>query len=428
MGVLIENMQSAGPNVETTKGLRHYFRRIGVSVLFSGAAVGVSHVVQATRAGADFSMALLPTILLCLALKYPAFLFGPLYTTVTGESVVRGYSRIGKWTLPLVAVSFLCVMFTVVSAVALLSAGIALATTGLAINITVLAIALIVLSTVLSLYFSFQRFQESMKLVFFILVSLSVFSLAMALPEWRTVNFQIQWSALGKAEIFFIAALIGWMPAGLDLPMMHSQWLLAKGRPSPDAVEDFNFGYFSTTVLAVLFLVIGAVFFYGTGTPMSASAGGFSRQLLDAYTSALGNSGRWVIGITLFLAIFSTLAVVVDGFPRVLSEVVSLVWRGNAEAADHSLRYRHLSSWAQFVGASVILLAFAGSLTALVDFATIISFLICPIFATLNHRLTSLPEFREKRPISTLLKSWSLVGILFFTLFTLYYFYLNTPI
>ncbi|MCB0417321.1 MAG: divalent metal cation transporter [Bdellovibrionales bacterium] len=425
MSTLVENMPSA-KTTSPAKGVRHYFHKIGVSVLFSGAAVGVSHVVQATRAGADFSLALLPTILLCLLLKYPAFLFGPLYTTVTGESVVRGYSRIGKWTLPLVAVSFLCVMFTVVSAVALLSAGIALATTSATINITALAIGLIVLSTILSLYFSYQRFQEAMKVVFFILVSLSVFSLAMALPQWRTASFEIHWTTLRKEEVFFIAALIGWMPAGLDLPMMHSQWLLAKGRPSADAVEDFNFGYLSTTVLAVLFLVIGAVFFYGTGTSLVASAGGFSRQLLDAYTNALGNSGRWVIGITLFLAIFSTLAVVVDGFPRVLSEVLSLYSRTGAATHDHSLRYRQASSWTQFAGATVILLAFTGSLTALVDFATIVSFLICPIFAFLNHRITSLPDFRAKHKVSRSLRVWSLMGILFFTLFTLYYFYLNS--
>ncbi|MCB0404741.1 MAG: divalent metal cation transporter [Bdellovibrionales bacterium] len=421
---MVESM-SADPTAATTKGVHHFFRKLGVSVLFSGAAVGVSHVVQATRAGADFSMALLPAILLCLVLKYPAFLFGPLYTTVTGESVVRGYSRIGKWTLPLVGISFLCVMFTVVSAVALLSAGIALATTGAKTNITVLAIVLIASSTVFSLYFPFQRFQESMKVIFFILVSLSIFSLAMALPEWRTVSFKIQWTALRKEEIFFIAALIGWMPAGLDLPMMHSQWLLAKGKPSADAIEDFNFGYLSTTVLAVLFLVIGAVFFYGTGIPMATAAGGFSRQLLDAYTATLGTPGRWVIGVTLFLAIFSTLAVVADGFPRVLSEVLSLVAAPGSNAPTHSTRYRHLSSWAQLAGASAILLAFSGALTALVDFATTISFLICPIFAALNHRLTVLSDFRARHRLSQPLRYASLAGIAFFTLFTVYYFYLN---
>ena len=52
-----------------------FMGRLGVSVLFAATAIGVSHVVQSTRAGAEFGFALIPVVILCLLLKYPAFLF-----------------------------------------------------------------------------------------------------------------------------------------------------------------------------------------------------------------------------------------------------------------------------------------------------------------------------------------------------------------
>ena len=248
MGVFSNNIsRTNAPASEKT--VRYYFKRIGVSVLFSGAAVGVSHVVQATRAGAEFSLALIPIILLCLLLKYPAFLFGPLYTKQTGESVVSGYARIGKWTLPLVGISFACVMFTVVAAVSMLAAGILIQVTGVSINPTVVAITLAAACTVTTIYSSFKRFQESMKWVFLLLVLMSVAALIAAFSsiESSMFRFKLSLSAITNAQIFFIAALIGWMPAGLDLPMMHSQWILAKGKvegTEDNTIEDFNFELF----------------------------------------------------------------------------------------------------------------------------------------------------------------------------------------
>ncbi|MCA1748618.1 MAG: hypothetical protein LC634_03490 [Sphingomonadales bacterium] len=57
-----------------------WWRAIGPGLIFSGAAVGVSHLVQSTRAGAMFGLALVGVILLINLLKYPAFRFGVDYS------------------------------------------------------------------------------------------------------------------------------------------------------------------------------------------------------------------------------------------------------------------------------------------------------------------------------------------------------------
>ena len=66
------------------------FRKLGPGLLFAGAAIGVSHLVQSTRAGADFGFGLLWALLLINLIKYPFFQFGPRYAAATGASLLEG--------------------------------------------------------------------------------------------------------------------------------------------------------------------------------------------------------------------------------------------------------------------------------------------------------------------------------------------------
>ena len=55
--------------------------------------------MQSTRAGADAGFGLAWIILAALVLKYPFFEYGPRYAAATGESLVEGYRRVGRWAL-----------------------------------------------------------------------------------------------------------------------------------------------------------------------------------------------------------------------------------------------------------------------------------------------------------------------------------------
>ena len=58
--------------------------------LWAGAAVGVSHLVQSTRAGASFGLGLVVVVLAANFFKYPAFQFGPRYAAATGTILLEG--------------------------------------------------------------------------------------------------------------------------------------------------------------------------------------------------------------------------------------------------------------------------------------------------------------------------------------------------
>ena len=76
--------------------MRFNLKKLGPGLLFAGAAIGVSHLVQSTRAGADFGLGLLWALFLVNIFKYPFFQFGPRYAAATGENLLQGYYKLGK--------------------------------------------------------------------------------------------------------------------------------------------------------------------------------------------------------------------------------------------------------------------------------------------------------------------------------------------
>ena len=108
-----------------------FLKKLGPGLLFAGAAIGVSHLVQSTRAGADFGFGLLWALLLVNLFKYPFFQFGPRYAMATGESLLEGYQKLGKGVLVTYFVLNLGTMVTIQAAVTIVTAGLAVQLFGL---------------------------------------------------------------------------------------------------------------------------------------------------------------------------------------------------------------------------------------------------------------------------------------------------------
>ena len=97
--------------------------RIGPGMMLAAVAVGVSHLVYSTQAGANYGLSLFWVILVISLLKYPAFRLAVDYTNVTGTSLVTAYAKISKIALAWLVVGFFVDMFIATSAVALVAAG-----------------------------------------------------------------------------------------------------------------------------------------------------------------------------------------------------------------------------------------------------------------------------------------------------------------
>ena len=125
--------------------LRDKFTQFGPGLLYAGAAVGVSHLVQSTRAGAEFGFQLLGVIILVNIIKYPIFEMGPRYAAATGKSLLDGYQRIGSWATWLFLVMTVSTMFIVMAAISIVTSGLFSQLTGLTLEPAFLAIILIAL-------------------------------------------------------------------------------------------------------------------------------------------------------------------------------------------------------------------------------------------------------------------------------------------
>ena len=416
---------------------RSFIQVIGPGLLFAGSAVGVSHLVQSTRAGAMYGLALVLFILLSMLAKYPAFSFAPRYAVATGRSLLSAYRKQGLYALAVFALSTVLTMFIGTAANLLITAGLAKSAIGLEYGLLPIAASLSLAGMALLVLGHYHWLDLIIKVLVAFLTVSTVTATIISLPV-------IDWSLSGKllpsrfdtVTVLFIAALVGWMPTPLDVSIWQSQWTVAKIRDTgytptqKEARLDFNVGYIATLVLALCFVILGTAVMHGSGARFEGNPAGFADQVIGLYEEALGKWSAFVVGIAALAVMFSTYLTILDGFPRALANL-GLILNGNEETAQEDKatdkqrrRYYWISMVIMVCGALAIISFFLGNLSRLVDFAATISFLGAPVFALLNHRAIFGNDVPEKARPGTVLRIWSKTGIAALIAFALLYLYL----
>ena len=411
--------------------MRKAFKILGPGLLYAGAAIGVSHLVQSTRAGAMFNFDLVWVLILANILKYPFFEFGPRYAIATGSNLVDGYRRIGKWAVVLFLLLTVLSMFVIQAAVTVVTVGLLAHIFGLTINITVLSIVVLVISLIVLVFGKFNALDKLIKFIIVLLAVSTIVAVFAALGIQKEVTpeslVSFQWTK--AADIFFLIAFVGWMPAPIDVSVWSSIWNLEKAKEigyTPklkDALNEFRMGYIGTALLAIGFLSLGALVMYGTGEELSASGTTFAGQLISMYTSSIGSWSYWVISIAAFTTMFSTTITVLDAYSRVLSPIFKNLF----EQSWNRITKKDSLTWFWLVlmitGTSLIIAFAAKTMVFMVTVATTISFLTAPVLARLNYRVvTDVHMPFEARP-GIFLKVLSWIGLFFLVIFSVVYLY-----
>lgn len=388
-----------------------FWAAFGPGLLWAAAAIGVSHLVQSTRAGADAGFALAGVVLLALILKYPFFEYGPRYAAATGESLVEGYDRVGRWALWLYLGITLSTALIIQVAIVLFTSFLLQVAFRIPLPLPAVSALLILACAALLRIGKFRGLDGTIKLVLVLLAVSTLFAAGLTLPraDFSTLAF---WPPASAAVPFgFILALAGWMPSAIDISVWSSVWTLAKNHDTgtkatvAHALLDFRIGYVATGMLAFAFLLLGAGVMYQTGTTFNNAGTQFSVQLVDLYSQTLGAWTRPIVLVAVVTTMFSTALTVIDGFPRAIARSITVL-RGTASSGpDDDTGPVYWVSGA-ILGAATILvvLLFAGSLTTMVDFATIVSFLTAPLLGYLNLRVVTGPSVpAEHRPGAALI-------------------------
>lgn len=407
--------------------IKTLLKNLGPGLLFASMAIGTSHLVLSTKAGAQYGWLMIIPIILANILKYPFFEFGIRYTNVTGLSLIEGYLRRGKGYLWLYAFITLVTTFTILAALYVVTAGLFINLFNVEnLSIATVALGLFVLISAILIIGRYRFLENALKLVISILFTALLITTAIVLFEGSVTpveNFQRP-EIFNEVGILFLISLVGWMPTAVEASSWISLWSLEKykisGRPSlKEALQEFNSGYFTTAFLAIFFLLIGLMTLYGTNTELSGNAVVFADQVVQLFTTHIGQWAYIFIAVSAFATMFSTCMTAHDAISRVSIDII-----------------RHLSpkakefSGRKYYATGVIVLAlvnyivvtvFSANMGFLVALATFVSFVLAPIVGYMNIKNVmshDLPkEYRPKKGLQWL----TYIGIIFLGLFALYY-------
>ena len=409
--------------------LKGIYKTVGPGILYAGAAIGASHLVLSTKAGAMYSFQLIWVIILINLFKYPFFEFSHRYTSSTGKSILDGYRKVGKWAI----ITFFIMSFfaAIVNFAAIIKITSDLAAYLFNIRLESFYTSIGLLSLILLMLFigRYALLDKAMKLMILVLGILTIVAFIFALNNGAQAESGFipppLWDTAG---ITFLIVFMGWMPTPIDASVWPSLWAIEKQKQThyrPTFKEsrfDFHIGYFGSAFLAIFFLGLGALVMYGTGNEFSANGLVFSQQLVSLYSTSIGSWSTQIIAIVVFVTMFSTAITVIDGYPRSLEGSMLEIF---PSLKKYGTKLYYLWAVVLSIAAVLIIGLFIENMGALLAFATILSFLTAPVFAFINYKVVTSEFIPEISKPPSWLKYLSWAGMIFLVLFIFIYVYYN---
>lgn len=403
----------------------------GPGLLFTGAAIGTSHLVQSTRAGAMFGAALIGVILLANLLKYPAFRFGIDFSHARRQSLLTGYRELGLWALALFFLTVIPLVPIVWAALAAATAGIIGAIFGPFLSVPMLASLVLLAASALLLLGGYRLLDKVNAVMLAFLVISTLITTAMVIPrvEWGTI-VDFTWTQESMA-LLFIVALAGFMPNPMDVSVIVSVWKVEADHTLPpeahptinEARSSFRWPYLMTAFMAVCFCVMGAGVMHAQDIAPVSDAPGFAAQLVNLYREALGEGAAILAAIAALSVMLTTVIAAVDGYCRTLPVAIA-VWQGH-EGEEVSKR-AYLWSCVLLVGLAVVaLFTLMSEFTVFLDFVTSATFVVAPLIATLNYLVVTRCDLPEAARPSPLVRTWAVAAIVVMTALAAMFFVLT---
>jgi len=401
-----------------------FFNKLGPGLLLAATSIGASHLVMSPKAGAMFGFELLWLVALTHLFKYHAFEFGPRYAAATGESLIAGYMRIPGprgWAL------WIFLIGTIAQGIGVLAAVVGIAAAVLYTFVEQMppwlcsasVITTVLLFLLLGGYGWLDFLNKIMMTVLFI-ATVAVF--VPVFPRASVfVNFVVP--SVPAGSLVLIAAILGWMPTGIDVSIWHSLWTLEKhpeltSADSPRgsnrrleilkfSLTDMRIGYVLSFVIATIFLLLGAICLRQTAGQMDGI--GFAKSLGAIYAGQIGPWMYYVFMVAAFTAMYSTTYTVMDGFSRSFAETVTTLFPKIRTRWRPRLYWIFVLCAAAF--ALLILTTIGKNPVALVLAVALLSFCVAPLYYCLNYycvtRLIKDPKFTPQ----TLARAVAVAGV-----------------
>ena len=400
-------------------------RMIGPGIVMASAAIGVSHLVQSTRAGANFGYQLLPVIFLVMLLKYPFIEYGYRYTLSTGKNLVQGYKELGDLFLRIFVFINAIATFGGIAIISFVTAAFAQIIFSTSLDLSLIAGILMLACFVILIIGHYKWLDILMKWLMAVLLLATSLALSFSFLHRDPVHavvFSETTSVWQADHMPFIVALMGWMPGPIELSIWLSLWVQAKTRHQPLSFKqgrmDFNIGYVLTFITAIQFLILGTFIPTYSGQGISADIRQFAEQFITVYTHTIGDWSRPIISLAAFTAMFSTTLSLIDAYPRSLTI-------GVKEMLPHlripTRKLQAIITAMSCVFAVVMIDVFTDDFKLLIDSITIIAFLSAPFLAYMNYYLIFSSHTPHQVRPGPIMKGLSWLGLLYLAVMGLVY-------
>jgi Mn2+/Fe2+ NRAMP family transporter len=402
--------------------------RLGPGLMFAAVAIGVSHLVFSTQAGAGYGLSLVWLVVLISLLKYPAFRFSVDYASATGRSLVPAYAKIGKVAVAWLVVGFIADMFSATAAVALVAAGLFISVLNLPLTGPQAAVGLLIVTALILYKGQYSRAERIIKVLVILFSVLAVVAMVSAVPELGAEGRAI----LGdisptEANLIFMIALAGWMPIPTNGAVLISAWVREKRQASGNAFDartarsDLRIGFTLTIVLAICFVILGTAILFDTGRTVPTTAGGFATELLSIFTSAIGNWAYPVIAAAAIAVMWSTLVALMDVMPRVTDRLIGILAHRPEDAPPRYALFLAI----QVVGCSIILFFLISSFNSFVLFATSVGFITAPAIAWYNYVAIKSDDVPAELRPGRFITAWNGIAVVAMIVFAIGFIYTN---
>ncbi|XMO87084.1 divalent metal cation transporter [Algibacter sp. AS12] len=403
-------------------------KNLGPGLLFASMAIGTSHLVLSTKAGAQYGWIMIIPIVLANILKYPFFEFGIRYTNITGKSIIEGYNNRGRGYLWLYAIITIVTSIAGPAALCSITAGLFINLFGIQnISFTTVAVGLFIVNSIILIIGKYKLLETTLKflipILFFALLATTVLVIKVG-PVAPIVDFNPP-AIFNELGILFLITLIGWMPTAVEASSWLSLWSAEKynidgSKPLlKDALREFNFGYILTTILAIFFLVIGCMTLYGSGTELSSNAVTFADQVINLFTTHIGNWAYVFIAVSAFATMYSTCLTQHDAISRVSVDIIGLL------VGEHDKfkgkKYYVIGIVTIALMSIVVLYTLGPNMGLILAIATATSFVLAPIVGYMNLKNVISSDIPEDDKPKKGLQILTYAGIFFLSCLAIYY-------
>ena len=413
---------------KTSVEKRSSWSNFGPGVLVAGSAVGTSHIVQSTRAGADFGLGFLIVFILIALVKYPGTRFGKDYADATGKSLLDNYTSYGWVVISLYSIVIFLTLAFVSAALGLVSASILNALLPLNINSRYLTVGILAVSGCLLMLGKYSFLEKLNKVLVpaFTILILATTAIVANQTDWSAINWAFP--AANKANLIYLIAIAGWLLAPMEVSVFLSFWTNEKAKTrkaktlgADKSVNnfDFNLGYWMSLVLALCFLLMGASLLSDQASELPSAGGAFIQEIIKLFSNALGDWSYSIIAFIAMTVMYSTLLTVMDGYARNVQVLLKFT------PARHVKNLFNVGVLSVTISGILVILLFMNSFTTFIDLVGILVFVLAPIYAILNHKAVFGPDIAPDKQPSNFMKVASLAGIIVMSLVAVSYLYLR---